>query len=168
MTTPQKFRRLFAKSIDDIHITYFCPYCRKDHRHGSCNNFLDSRIENRSTHGDKCRGNIDIMICKDTTRKGLDSQQRLEMRVKRKQLEEAYTAYNIPSVKFEFNQDYSKTQLPSAPDLSILESIAYDPTPIREIPELPAKIPLINIPSRKVDDYDTVELVDLPSRIIEE
>ena len=93
----------------------------------------------------------------------------INMRIsKRKQLEEAYTAYNIPSVKFEFNQDYSKTQLPSAPDLSILESIAYDPTPIREIPELPAKIPLINIPSRKVDDYDTVELVDLPSRIIEE
>ena len=93
----------------------------------------------------------------------------INMRIsKRKQLEEAYTAYNIPSVKFEFNQDYSKTQLPSAPDLSILESIAYDPTPIREIPELPAKIPLINIPSRKVDDYDTVEIVDLPSRIIEE
>jgi|TARA_R110002020_G_scaffold91024_3_gene221324 hypothetical protein len=100
MTTPQKFRRLFAKSIDDIHITYFCPYCRKDHRHGSCNNFLDSRIENRSTHGDKCRGNIDIMICKDTTRKGLDSQQRLEMRVKRKQLEEKETKF--------FQDDYNK------------------------------------------------------------
>ena len=100
MTTPPQFRRLFAKYIDDVNIVYFCPYCRRDHIHGSCNNFLDSRTENRGTHGEKCKGNIDIMICKDTSRKGLNKQQKLDMRVKRKQLEEKETKF--------FQDDYNK------------------------------------------------------------
>ena len=87
---------------------------------------------------------------------------------KKKALEEAYTAYNIPTVKFDYTPNYSKTELPSAPDLSLLESKIYNPTSEIILPELSATIPVITIPSKKVDDYDIVELVDLPSRIIDE
>ena len=87
---------------------------------------------------------------------------------KKKALEEAYTAYNIPTVKFDYTPNYSKTELPSAPDLSLLESKIYNPISEVVLPELSATIPVITIPSKKVDDYDIVELVDLPSRIIDE
>ena len=100
MTTPQQFRRLFARSIDDINLIYFCPYCDTNHIHGSCKDYLNSRLENRSTHGAKCKGNIDIIVCKDTTRRGLDYNQKLKLRVKRKQLEDHETKF--------FQDDYNK------------------------------------------------------------
>ncbi len=93
-------RRVFAKSIDDTHIKYFCPYCDTTHIHGSCKDFLTSRLENRGTHGIKCKGNIDIIICKDTTRTGLSKEQKLKLRVKRKQLEDHETKF--------FQDDYNK------------------------------------------------------------
>jgi subtilisin-like proprotein convertase family protein len=86
---------------------------------------------------------------------------------KKKELEEAYTAYNIPSVKFDYTPDYSKTVLPSAPDLSSLESRINTPSSEIELPDLPATIPIIQLPSKIIEDDDIVELVDIPSRIID-
>ena len=86
-------------------------------------------------------------------------------RIKQKRLlEEAYTSYNIPSNKVEYEYSFTKTELPSAPDLSLLEmqNKAYE----ESIPNLPSTIPMLTIPSKKIDDE--VELLDLPSRIIEE
>jgi len=86
---------------------------------------------------------------------------------KKKELEEAYTAYNIPSVKFDYTPDYSKTVLPSAPDLLSLESRINTPSSEIELPDLPATIPIIQLPSKIIEDDDIVELVDIPSRIID-
>ena len=89
----------------------------------------------------------------------------VNLRIKSKRrLEEAYTAYSIPSNKIEYDYSFTKTELPSAPDLSFLETQnnAYE----ESLPNLPATIPMITIPSKKVEEE--VELLDIPSRIIEE
>ena len=89
----------------------------------------------------------------------------VNLRIKSKRrLEEAYTAYSIPSNKIEYDYSFTKTELPSAPDLSLLETQnnAYE----ESLPNLPATIPMITIPSKKVEEE--VELLDIPSRIIEE
>ena len=83
------------------------------------------------------------------------------------ELEEAYAAYNIPSVKFDYTPDYSKTVLPSAPDLSSLESRINIQSSEIELPDLPATIPVIQLPSKIIEEEDIVELVDIPSRIID-
>jgi subtilisin-like proprotein convertase family protein len=82
----------------------------------------------------------------------------------KKRLEEAYTAYNIPT-KFDYTPDYSKTQLPSAPDLSILNTQTQMPE--IQLPDLPATIPIINVQSKKIEDEE-VDLIEIPSRIIDE
>ena len=86
----------------------------------------------------------------------------------KKRLEEAYTAYSIPSVKVDYSTNFAKTELPSAPDLSILESQIYNYKSDTELPILSAEIPIMDIPSRKVREEDFVELVEIPSKIIEE
>ena len=89
----------------------------------------------------------------------------VNLRIKSKRrLEEAYTAYSIPSNKIEYDYSFTKTELPSAPDLSLLETQnnAYE----ESLPNLSATIPMITIPSKKVEEE--VELLDIPSRIIEE
>jgi hypothetical protein len=86
---------------------------------------------------------------------------------RKKELEEAYTAYNIPSVKLDYSPDYSKTVLPSAPDLSSLESKISNTLTKIELPDLPATIPMIQVPSKIIEEEDIVELVDIPSRIID-
>ena len=86
-------------------------------------------------------------------------------RIKQKRsLEEAYTAYSIPSNKIEYDYSFTKTELPSAPDLSLLETPnnAYE----ESLPNLPSTIPMVTIPSKKIEEE--VELLDIPSRIIEE
>ena len=86
-------------------------------------------------------------------------------RIKQKRsLEEAYTAYSIPSNKIEYDYSFTKTELPSAPDLSLLETQnnAYE----ESLPNLPSTIPMVTIPSKKIEEE--VELLDIPSRIIEE
>ncbi|MDP6328764.1 MAG: hypothetical protein QGG22_02970, partial [Candidatus Thalassarchaeaceae archaeon] len=59
---------------------------------------------------------------------------------------------------------FTKTELPSAPDLSLLETQnnAYE----ESLPNLPSTIPMVTIPSKKIEEE--VELLDIPSRIIEE
>eukprot|EP01050_Picozoa_sp_SAG11_P012854 SAG11_NODE_1458_length_4874_cov_218.142827_6_plen_68_part_00 len=36
-----------AKTIDNVHIEYTCPYCNKKHKHGS-NGDTKNRVEHRS------------------------------------------------------------------------------------------------------------------------
>jgi hypothetical protein len=86
----------------------------------------------------------------------------------KKRLEEAYTAYSIPSVRVDYSTNFAKTELPSAPDLSILESQIYNYKSDTELPILSAEIPIMDIPSKKVREEDFVELVEIPSKIIEE
>jgi hypothetical protein len=82
----------------------------------------------------------------------------------KKRLEEAYNAYSIPSNKIEYDYSFTKTKLPSAPDLSLLEiqNNAYE----ESLPNLTATIPILTIPSKKIEDE--VELLDLPARVVEE
>ena len=63
-----------AIAVDKIHFFYLCPYDKKEcpqlvHFHGSCGNYTDNRIENRSSHcsGDQnsdCCSNIDVSLMK--------------------------------------------------------------------------------------------------------
>ena len=57
--------------------------------------------------------------------------------------------------------------MPSAPDLLSLESRINTPSSEIELPDLPATIPIIQLPSKIIEDDDIVELVDIPSRIID-
>ena len=67
----------------------------------------------------------------------------------------------------DYSPDYSKTVLPSDPDLSSLESKISNPSTKIELPDLPATIPMIQVPSKIIEEEDIVELVDIPSRIID-
>ena len=82
----------------------------------------------------------------------------------KRRLEEAYTSYSIPSSKIEYDYSFTRTELPSAPDLSLLEiqNNAYE----ESLPNLPATIPIVTIPSKKIED--DVELLDLQARVVEE
>jgi hypothetical protein len=82
----------------------------------------------------------------------------------KKRLEEAYNAYSIPSNKIEYDYSFTKTELPAAPDLSLLEiqNNAYE----ESLPNLKATIPIVTIPSKKIEDE--VEFLNLPARVVEE
>ena len=82
----------------------------------------------------------------------------------KRQLEEAYTAYNIPSNRVEYDYSFTKTELPSAPDLSLLQNQnnMYE----ESIPNIPSTIPMVTVPSKKIEDE--VELIDIPSRVVDE
>tara|TARA_B100000900_G_scaffold412360_1_gene433973 strand:+ start:3117 stop:6935 length:3819 start_codon:yes stop_codon:yes gene_type:complete len=82
----------------------------------------------------------------------------------KRQLEEAYTAYNIPSNRVEYEYSFTKTELPSAPDLSLLQkqNNMYE----ESIPNIPSTIPMVTVPSKKIQDE--VELIDIPSRVVDE
>jgi len=85
-------------------------------------------------------------------------------RLKQKNLlEDAYTAYSIPSNKVVYDYSFTKTELPSAPDLSSLEK--QNNYIEQSLPNLPASIPVITVPSKKIEEVD---LLELPSRIVEE
>ena len=56
----------------------------------------------------------------------------------------------------------------SYPSFIFLETKKFNSDLNEEIPELTALIPMMNVPSRKVQEEDIIELVDIPSRIIEE
>lgn len=81
MSNAPTFKRFFATTIDNIHIIYWCPYCRSKHSHGSCNDFCRSRSANRSSHCSKKvlgGGNVDVLINLDTKRRGLNHEEKLE------------------------------------------------------------------------------------------
>ena len=82
----------------------------------------------------------------------------------KRQLEEAYTSYNIPSNRVEYDYSFTKTELPSAPDLSLLQNQnnMYE----ESIPNIPSTIPMVTVPSKKIEDE--VQLIDIPSRVVDE
>jgi subtilisin-like proprotein convertase family protein len=86
----------------------------------------------------------------------------------KKRLEEAYSAYTIPPAGVVYRTEFSKTELPSAPDLSILETQIYAPKSNTDLPVLPSSIPIMNIPSKKILEEDIVKLVEIPSKIIKD
>ena len=58
-----------AKWIDEYSFGYYCESCSREHVHGCCRDFITNRTENRSRHCDNIRGNVDIKITPETTRK---------------------------------------------------------------------------------------------------
>jgi len=56
-----------ASVIDQIHFFFDCPFCKGRHQHGSCGDF-NNRVESRSSHCQKWRGNFEIHITDNTKR----------------------------------------------------------------------------------------------------
>ena len=53
-------------------------------------------------------------------------------------------------------------------DLSILETQIYTPKSNTDLPVLPSSIPIMNIPSKKIQEDGIMELVEIPAKIIED
>ena len=61
-------RKYLAKWIDEQQFAYRCPYCKKTHKHGNESNYKKNRTENRNSHCEIVKGNIDIVINSKTRR----------------------------------------------------------------------------------------------------
>ena len=58
-----------ADFIDRTHVSFKCPFCTKNHRHGNMLDFCSNRYEERMSHCPNYDGEFKILICKETNRK---------------------------------------------------------------------------------------------------